>query len=202
VARCVAAKVDGLIGSGPKGGGHLQRALAGALLVAGAATLAQANPRRAAGEAARYLAITASQQAQIDATVQSWKAELQVLHGSDAAGLSAAQKAALCTRSKQRLAHHIDQARAVLTAEQTRRLAVLQQAFDLLTVVESAQAALLLPERLSAAPAGLPDGQLSNEFVFKRQLALPLPGCPTQAQQVLPEVNGPVQNSPGAKPKK
>ena len=201
MARCVAARVDGLIGWGTERVGQLQRALAVASLAACAVTVAQANPRRAANEVARYLAITASQQTQIDATVQGWKAELLALQTSDSAHLSSAAKAALCAHSRQRLAHHIDQARAVLTPEQTSRLAVLQQAFELVTTVESAQAAMLLPERLSAAPVGLPDGQLSNEFVFKRQLASPLPGCPAQAQQVLPEVNGPVPSSPSATPK-
>jgi hypothetical protein len=173
-----------------------------ALIMMSAPTQAQPSPRRAAGEAARYLGLTAAQQAQIDSTVQAWKTELQTLQASDGPKLATAQRAALCQRSRQRLAQHIDQARAVLTPEQQTRLAMLEQAMQLLTTVESAQAALLLPERMSAAPAGLPAGHIDSDIVFRRMPAPALPGCPALTQQVRPEVEGPAASGSAAKPAK
>ena len=161
----------------------------------------QTNPRRAAGEAARYLGLTAAQQAQIDSTVQAWRDELAALRASAATAQSGAQASALCQRSHQRLAHHIERSRAVLTPEQQGRLAALEQALQLFTTVESAQAALLLPERISAAPAGLPAGHIDSEIVFRRMPAPALPGCPKSSQQVRPEVEGP-QPGGGAGPMK
>jgi hypothetical protein len=172
------------------------------LFVMSAPSPAQTSPRRAAAEAARYLGLTAAQQARIDSTVQAWNSELQTLQASDSAKLGAAQKSALCQRSHQRLAQHIDQARAVLTPEQHSRLATLEQALQLLTTVESAQAAMLLPERISAAPAALPAGHIDSEIVFRRMPAPALPGCPASTQQVRPEVEGPPASGPGAKPTK
>lgn len=92
----------------------------------------------------------------------------------------------LCAESRQAHEGLQGRLRALLSAPQLERLAVLEQAFSLMPIVESAQAAGLVSDRLSTAPAGLPQQQVSVDVSFVRAAPAALPGCPAVQQEVRP----------------
>lgn len=103
----------------------------------------------------------------------------------------------LCEASQRLQQAFHSHVRSMLTVSQMERLAALDQAFSLMPIVQSAQAAGLMSDRLSTSPAGFPQGQVSEEVSFVRARPAALPGCPLPAQQVRP---GTVDSALGDRP--
>lgn len=92
--------------------------------------------------------------------------------------------ARLCQQSRQLSTEHQAQMRRLLGDTQLQRLAQLEQAFQLMPVVLSAQAAGLLDDRLTVAPEGFRQFQVSHEVSFRSVAAKALPGCPADSTEV------------------
>ncbi|PTT89807.1 hypothetical protein DBR42_07180 [Pelomonas sp. HMWF004] len=117
---------------------------------------------------------------------------LQALRETEAraepAGRTSALSAALCQQATAARAEWLAGSRAVLTPPQLARLAQLEAAFLLMPVIESAQAAGLLDDRVALPPRGLPEGRVAQEASWLRVPAAALPGCPAAPTTVAPEV--------------
>jgi hypothetical protein len=96
---------------------------------------------------------------------------------------------AACRASREAVAAHHARLLASLSPTQSRRLADLDRALQLLPVVESAQAAGFLGASVAAAPPGLPAGAASAEFRWRREPAPALPGCPATSTTIHREVD-------------
>lgn len=149
---------------------------------------AMAQDRSALSALGSYLGLAPAQQQQLADVQARWQQALVPLRASAARTRDASGRAALCARSRAAHAKHQQDARAVLNDEQRSRLGALEQAFSLMPVVEAAQRGLLLADRLSSAPAGLPTGSVEIEFNWIRAPAPALPGCPALEQKVFKEV--------------
>ena len=90
----------------------------------------------------------------------------------------------LCLRSKALANDLRDKLRPMFTPPQLQQLAQLEQAFALMPIVQSAQSAGLVADRLSTAPEGLPQEQVAVEASWRRVVPVPLPGCTMQASEV------------------
>lgn len=147
-------------------------------------------PAQAWREAATYLGLTAEQVSGLRLLQDAHQRTLADLRAEEASlgqGDTSA-RAALCTRSRQRQADWRAQVQGLLQPAQRQRLHELEQAFVRMPAVESAQSAGLLPDRLDAAPAGFPQGQVSAEVTWQRVPAPALPGCPATAATVRPGI--------------
>lgn len=160
-------------------------AMASAAALSSAA--AQAPLRHVMRDAAQFLELRPEQQRQLlalDARWQQHVAEAEPRAAALRAGAAADKAAALqrlCEQSQALQLQLAQQAQALLDDAQRQRLARLQDAMALLPVIESAQAAHLLPPHLWAPPAGLPAGQLDVPVRYVRQPPAALPGCGPEA---------------------
>jgi hypothetical protein len=159
------------------------------LLVAAPLSFAQPAARHLQREVARYLDLSPTQQQQLASVNADWSVQLQALQSQAQSRRDTAAREALCRVSRQRQAEHQQRTRALLSAEQLARLAALEQAFLLMPVIESAQSASLMPDRLELVPAGLPDGGVVVESNYRRAAAAPLPGCPAVTQNMRPTLD-------------
>lgn len=96
----------------------------------------------------------------------------------------------LCQRSQAVDAAQRARLRAPLSEEQLQRLTQLEQALNLLPVIESAQAAGLIADRTRLPLVGLPSGSVEAEYSWRRVAALPLPGCPSSVLHREVELEG------------
>ena len=95
----------------------------------------------------------------------------------------------ICTQSQMRRQKMMVEVRALLKPAQITKLAALEQAFNLMPIVQSAQSVNLLSAALTAPPPGLPQGSVEVEFSYVRSSIVPLPGCVASRQVVHPEVD-------------
>ena len=173
------------------------------------AATAEMPDRLLARDAIRYLELTAEQVAALTGIHAAWldyranaalgagriEAALKVKvkardTKTDSAVLSQrqAELESICTQSQTRRQKTMVEARALLKPAQITKLAALEQAFNLMPIVQSAQSINLLSGELTGPPAGLPQGSVDVEFSYVRSIAVPLPGCLASRQMVYPEV--------------
>ena len=158
---------------------------------------AQALPQRLLiRDVARYLALTPEQQSTLNSVngtwsmflaeqtsrVQSMKATVQ----KEAGGKRDSRLDAICQQSTERFAKLQLDTRAVLKPAQLGKLGVLEDAFALLPILESAQSANLLPSAMTAPPAGMPGGNIDIKFSYARVPVVALPGCEIKSQKIQP----------------
>lgn len=98
----------------------------------------------------------------------------------------AAAKAQLCQRSKLQMGVLRDELHKLMSAQQLALLDQLEQAFALMPLVESAQAAGLIADRLDAPPVGLPQQQVVTASTWQRATPRALPGCPAHETHIRP----------------
>ncbi len=177
------------------------------LLLVSCAVNAQVPQRLLVRDMARYLELGADQLQSLSRLDTEWSAHLAQraerarLVEAALAQASAARAPdrrrideqtreleALCVQTHERQAELMRQARLLLNGDQLTKLAALEQAFALMPIIQSAQAAHLLAPTLSVAPAGMPDGTVFAEVAFQRAAPALLPGCRPQASRVLREV--------------
>ena len=173
------------------------------------AATAQVPDRLLARDAVRYLELTAEQVTAMTGIHASWldyRASAALRAGRIEAALTAKVKArdaktdpaariqqqaeleTICTQSQTRRQKTMVEVRALLKPAQITKLAALEQAFNLMPIVQSAQSVNLLSAALTGPPAGLPQGSVDVEFSYVRSIAVPLPGCLASRQMVYPEV--------------
>jgi hypothetical protein len=155
-----------------------------------AAALAQVPPRSEQHrwrEAAAFLQLTPQQWEQLREARANHDRQMNELAGQarvmqtrkDEAGLQQ-----LCLRSKALANAFRDKLRPMFTPAQLQQLAQLEGAFALMPIVQSAQSAGLIADRLTTAPEGLPQEQVVVEASWHRVVPVALPGCPVQATEV------------------
>jgi hypothetical protein len=107
-----------------------------------------------------------------------WVAEAAKLAGA-AAGPSGVGEALarVCSQAQAADAEFRTKLRSRLNEKQLELLGRLEQAFALMAVIESAQSAGLMTDRLGIPPAGMPTGSVAVETSWRRFGAAPLPGC-------------------------
>ena len=129
-------------------------------------------------EAARFLDLSDAQMAQVQAARSERERGLRKLaqQAERAAGGTDAM-AAICREAGEHEAALRGKVSALLLPSQLARLEQLRQAFQLMPLVESAQAAGLLTDSLNVAPGGLPQGSAEVAVQWQRVPAKPLPGC-------------------------
>lgn len=171
------------------------------------AAIAEMPDRLLARDAIRYLELTAEQVTALTGIHAAWldyranaalgagriEAALKVKARdtkTDSAVLSQrqAELESICTQSQTRRQKTMVEARALLKPAQISKLAALEQAFNLMPIVQSAQSINLLSGELTGPPAGLPQGSVDVEFGYVRSIAVPLPGCLASRGVVYPEV--------------
>lgn len=168
--------------------------LLAALLPPMAPASAQAPTRHLLRDVARYLELRPEQHGRLAEIEAGWQGYLADAHRRAASidQAPAAQRAQpaerLCAESRERQQLAERDARALLDAPQRTRLAELERALQLLPVIESAQAAHLLPPQLMLPPAAMPEGQVEVAVRFVRAEPMPLPGCPARSQNTRPGV--------------
>jgi hypothetical protein len=169
---------------------------------------AQTPDRLLARDAVRYLELTANQLSALTGVQATWleyrasatqrtgRIEIEIAQetrrvtlDSAALGQRYVELETICRQSQARRLRSTTDARAVLTPAQLAKLAVLEQAFALMPIVQSAQTVNLLSAVLTGPPAGLPDGTLEVEFGYVRGPVAPLPGCRAPSQVVRPGVD-------------
>lgn len=164
----------------------LALAVAG-VLPAPAAELSPRSDRAAWRDAASFLDLSTTQMAAMRAAHAEYTRELQELSGQAQAlgarkaavpSVTDAANPALCQRSQALNAAYRTKVRAPLSDAQLKRLAQLEQAMELLPYIESAQAAGLIADRIKLPVVGLPLGTVEADYIWRRQAATPLPGCP------------------------
>lgn len=94
--------------------------------------------------------------------------------------------AQLCQQSQELRARQRAQARQLLNPRQLDKVALLEEAFALMPMVEAAQAAGLVANHLDVPPAGFSGGMVTVATGWLRTPAVALPGC--SATRVLREV--------------
>lgn len=171
----------------------LQKCLALALFIAMLSSAAQTPAPRAAQhgwrEAAAFLMLSNEQWAQLrvaraehDQQMAQLASQARQLHErKDEHGLRQ-----LCQRSRLLASSFRDKLRPTFTPQQLERLAQLEQAFTLMPIVQSAQSAGLIADRLLTSPEGLPQQQVELEVSWQRVTPPALPGCPAQEMVVRP----------------
>ena len=177
------------------------------------AATAEVPDRLLARDAVRYLELTAEQVTVLTGIHASWldyRASAALRAGRIEAALTAKVKArdaktdsavgsqqqaqqqaeleTICTQSQTRRQKTMVEVRALLKPSQITKLAALEQAFNLMPIVQSAQSVNLLSAALTGPPAGLPQGSVDVEFSYVRSIAVPLPGCHASRDVVYPEV--------------
>ncbi len=168
--------------------------LVAALSTPMAPAAAQAPTRHMLRDVARFLELRPEQHGRLAEIESGWQRFLAEATRRAAAIEQApvAQRVQprerLCTESRERQQQAERDARALLDTSQRGRLAELERALQLLPVIESAQAAHLLPPQLMLPPAAMPDGQVEVAVRFVRADPLPLPGCPALTQNTRPGV--------------
>jgi hypothetical protein len=168
---------------------------AGALsaLPAWAAEPASRSARLLWREADSFLTLSLAQRQSLQALHEAYDKRLQVLRETERPraampGQHTAPSNALCQQAGRAHADWLAASRGVLTPAQLERLAQLEAAFALLPIIESAQAAGLLDDRLLLPPRGLPEGQVAHAVSWLRVPAAALPGCPPAPTTVMPEL--------------
>ena len=143
-------------------------------------------------DAAAYLELDTQQQQRAQALQLEHQGQMKRLaeqarkRGGEPA--SAAAMAALCQQSQSAVARWQEQLRGLLAPPQLAKLAQLEQAFALMPIIESAQAAGWMSGTLAAPPRGMPGGQVESLFTWRRAALVPLPGCPAAVTAVHREV--------------
>ncbi len=97
---------------------------------------------------------------------------------------SDAELTVVCEKSKARQQQLLQESRAILTPPQLSKLAALEEAYALMPIVQSAQAAGLMPGAMTGPPSGMPGGKLEVEFTYVRASQPPLPGCRPATQSI------------------
>lgn len=131
--------------------------------------------------AAKFLDLTSEQVVRVQAARAEHQRRLGEL-AADAARAGSGRAAAttlatVCAQARESEAAFHGKVAALLSPPQVARLDQLSQAFQLMPLVESAQAAGLLPESLGVPPPGLPQGSAEVAVRWQRIPAKPLPGC-------------------------
>jgi HPt (histidine-containing phosphotransfer) domain-containing protein len=181
----------------------LHARVAAVLLLAMAQDITSAAPTRAERQQWQALAVhlqltdaqalaLAAQRNTLDGELQAMARQAKDLEGTAGTG-SAAALAELCERAQQRVAVHRQGLRQLLTPPQQERLQQLDLAFSLMPLVEAAQSAGLMNDRLSLRPPGMPSGAVEVEQTWQRMPAPALPGC--QGTRLFRELDQP--DSPG-----
>jgi hypothetical protein len=156
-------------------------------------------------DAAAYLGLDVQQQQRARALWAEHLAQMRQLAEQarklDAARGPAAAKAALCQQSQAAVARSQEQSRGLLAAPQLAKLAQLEQAYALMPIIESAQAAGWMSDTLAVPPRGMPDGQVETPTTWRRAVPVSLPGCPPAASAVHRELqregaDGPLSTVP------
>ena len=153
-------------------------------------------------EAATFLELTATQRQALDALQVAYSGRLQALRELQAQARAKSPDTGLCQQATAARAEWLAGSRAVLAPAQLARLAQLEAAFALMPVIESAQAAGLLDDRVALPPRGLPDGQASQSVSWLRVPAGTLPGCPAAATTVVPEVERDAPDAAATRPRR
>lgn len=161
----------------------------------------QPSPRLLWREADAFLALTAGQRQALQALHEAQERRLQALRDAHARQSPAVPTPTLCQQARQVRADWLAGSRAVLTPPQLARLAQLEAAFSLMPVIESAQAAGLLDDRVALPPRGLPEGRVANVVSWVRMPAPALPGCPPGSTTVVPEVERDPPDAPASRPR-
>lgn len=129
-------------------------------------------------EAARFLELSDAQMAQVQAARAEHERGLRKLaQQAERAPAGSDATAAICRQAGEREAAFRGKVSALLLPPQLARLEQLRQAFQLMPLVESAQAAGLLPDTLKVAAGALPQGSAEVAVQWQRVPARPLPGC-------------------------
>lgn len=129
-------------------------------------------------DAARFLELSDAQMAQVQAARAEHERGLRELaQQAERAAPGTEAMAAICRHAGEHEAAFRGKVSALLLPPQLAQLAQLRQAFELMPLVESAQAAGLLPDSLNVAAGALPQGSAEVAVQWQRVPARPLPGC-------------------------
>lgn len=145
-----------------------------------AADLALPGARPSLRELSAFLQLSEQQAQAIGRLRLALAADLQQLARqapAPAGGPPDTEPSATCQRALARVAQHRQQALAGLSETQRQQLAQLEQALALMPLVEAAQSAGLVADRLWLPPVGMPAGSVEVEQAWQRVSAPALPGC-------------------------